>query len=197
MKKFFVFVAILALAVSTLACGFTAQGNGWQVQVGDPTQVPVVSTQVVPTVQNVENPPTAQAVAPVEQFTLYESEGGIPFSGSVWNADVAPDEIEVLTGGPMAIGGVSLPGGENRGSVIILLPGTKVVPYEVKNLLAGANWHASYRPTKVDEATWRALVNDRVMAMQQAPNCSLGVGCKTIDVLIVGPDGVVDRWTVQ
>lgn len=133
----------------------------------------------------------------VDAFTPYESEGGIPFSGTVWNADVAPDEIEVLTAGPLTVAGVSLPGGEKRGSVLILLPDTKVVSYEVTGLVAGANWHASYRPTKVDEATWRSLINDRVIAMQQAPNCHPGTGCITIDVLVIDSTGVVAQWTVS
>ena len=33
-------------------------------------------------------------------------------------------------------------------------------------------------------------------AMQQPPNCTPGTGCKVIDVLIVGPNGVVAQWTV-
>lgn len=134
---------------------------------------------------------------PAAGLSLYESEGGIPYEGANWAADVAPDEIEVLTGGPAKIAGISLPGGVDRGSVILLLPGDEVISYTVTELVTGANWHGSYRPiaNPTAESTWRALANDRVAAMQQAPNCTPGTGCTTVDVLVIGPGPtVVTQW---
>lgn len=145
--------------------------------------------------------PTPELSISTMSFVPYEPEGGIPYSGSTWNVDVAPDEIEVLTGGPACIAGVCLPGGTNRGFVIILLPDPDVVvSYTVTGLVAGSNWHASYRPLSMPnlENVWRSLAEDRVAAMRLAPNCTDGNGCDIIDVLIVGPNEVVvDQWIVQ
>lgn len=151
-----------------------------------PTPYPVVAT---PT----SIPPIGSNGVP------YEQEGGIPYSGTSWSADVAPDEVEVLTAGPANIAGVVLPGGIDRGSVIVLLSDpTKVVHYTVANLVTGANWHGAYRlASPRDEATWRAIANDRVQAMMAVPNCTSGRGCAVVDVLVVSPTGVVAQWTVK
>lgn len=149
---------------------------------------------------SVPNTPTPVPPSSGSGFVPYEQEGGIPWSGAAWSADVAPDEIEVLTAGPANIAGVSLPGGVDRGSVIVFLPDPKkVVQYTVTGLVTGANWHGSYRPLTdpTTESTWRILANDRVAAMQEAPNCTSGLGCVIIDVLVVGPEGVVAQWVVQ
>lgn len=156
-----------------------------------------------PPPQPVQPPPTGPVQPPPSGspgFSLHESEGGIPYAGASWATDVAPDEIEVLTAGPLRVAGVSLSGGAERGSVLLLLPGTNVVPYQVSGLIAGSNWHGAYRPVANPSAeeTWRPLANDRVAAMRQAPNCSSGRGCNIVDVLIVGPGPkVVAQWTVQ
>lgn len=142
---------------------------------------------------------TGQPISQATQWPLYENEGGIPYDGSTFNVDVAPDEIEVLTAGPAVIAGIELPGGVDRGSIIILLPDRdKVVSYKISGLIPGANWHGSYRPIEnpASEANWRALANDRVLAMQVAPNCTSGTGCTTIDVLVIGPSGVIAQWVV-
>lgn len=158
-----------------------------------PTVTPMVAN-VLPTVQ-----PTQPAVpVATDEWVPYDKAGGIPYSGTTWAVDVAPDEIEVLTAGPACIAGVCLPGGTERGSLIILLPGAEVIHYEVTGLIAGSNWHGAYRPLgdPANESTWRALANDRISAMQQAPNCTPGTGCKVIDVLVVGPNGVVAQWVI-
>jgi len=172
-------------------------------------QTPWVITVVVQ--QLVIDPLSTSAPAPTAQpsfvaqvlaeWNPYEFEGGIPYNGTTWSVDVAPDEIEVFTSGPACIAGVCLPGGTERGSIIILLPGSEVVHYEVTGVIPGSNWHGSYRPLSGDsagEATWRALANDRIAAMQVAPNCTPGKGCTVIDVLVVGPDNkVVAQWVVN
>lgn len=138
-------------------------------------------------------PPTADSNAAPE---LYENEGGIPFNGTSISLDVSPKEVEVVTGGPMTINGRALPGGTDRGSVVIFLPGSSVTSYKATEVVSGSNWHGSYSfgrtPTEVD---WRALAEDRIAAMKQSPNCSTGKGCQTIDVLIVGPSGIVADWS--
>lgn len=143
-----------------------------------PTATVTATATVTPTAVLVRLPPP------------YESEGGLPTSETSWTFDVAPHEVEVLTAGPASIAGVNLPGGENRGSVILLLPdptGAKVVRYTVTNLLPGSNWHGAYDlghpPSDAEVA---ALVQDRVRAMQGWPNCTDGNGCATVDVLVVG-----------
>lgn len=127
----------------------------------------------------------------------YDVAGGIPYNGTDWNVDVAPDELEVFTGGPMSIDGTSLSGGETRGSVIVFLPDpNKVVHYTVNDVIAGSNWHASYRPLDPQsKSTWSALADFTVANMHKAPNCTPGKGCSVVDVLIVGPNGIIANWT--
>jgi hypothetical protein len=192
--------ALCVVALGTLVIGgVVASDHGVRVQ--SPV---VVATEEQVAQAPVESSPDAQAPemsdpAPETQnFAPYESEGGIPYSGKEWVVDVAPGEIEVFTGGPMTISGVSLKGGETRGSVLILLPGAKVTRYTVTNVLPGSNWHGSYHPTLVDESVWRALANDRVTAMiNSQDNCSLGLGCTTVDVLVIDSTGVVAQWTIS
>lgn len=162
---------------------------------GPSTAVPVVApTQVAATTARGTNQSGVE-------FPLYQSVGGIPFpTANMIEADVAPDEIVVITGGPMVAAGKNLPGGETRGSVVLFLPDpAKVIHQKVTDLLPGSNWEGRYRPlaSPNSETTWRGLANDRVVAMKVAPNCTPGRGCAIVDVLIVGPSGVVAQWTVQ
>lgn len=130
----------------------------------------------------------------------YESEGGIPYNGSEWDCDVAPNEIQVLTGGPAEINGVKLPGGTNpdRGSVILLLPEDIVISYTVRELIAGSNWHGAYDYNRVPtEDDWQLLVENRVEAMMEAPNGTSGKGCQIVDVLVVQGEKIVFQNTYQ
>lgn len=200
-------IALLMIAVFAItACAPKAQATAaaqaatqtpWIVVVtGIPFQPDVKPTPPAATAQ----PPVA-APAAVTGWNPYDSAGGIPYNGTSWNVDVAPDELEVFTAGPASIAGINLPGGIERGSIIILLPGTEVIHYEVTGVIAGSNWHGSYRPIGGNpsaEATWLSLANDRVAAMQTAPNCTPGKGCIVIDVLVVGPGNiVVAQWVVN
>lgn len=140
------------------------------------------------------------ATPTTNQWVAFESEGGIPFNGDAINVDVAPDELEVITAGPISVNGVMLPGGTTRGSVVIFLSDPNmVVHYEGTSVIAGSNWHASYRPQSdpTSESTWRSLAEFTVNNMLLAPNCSYGTGCTTIDVLVVGPSGIIDQWTLS
>jgi len=161
------------------------------------TRVVTVVVTPTPAPSSPSATPAAVAQAPSSgDLPLYESEGGIPYNGTDWNLDVAPDEIEVLTSGPATVAGVKLPGGTNRGSVIVFLPASsEVVRYTATGLLPGSNWHGAYRPLVADEAMWRRIAEDRVQAMMVAPNCTPGKGCKVVDVLVVGPTGKVAQWT--
>jgi len=215
MKKMFVLSVLVSLVLA--ACG----GNATATLVA-PTRDPMIDALATSQVQQaqalaaiqtqlaqakepvVNDTPIPQPIRPaapdvVSEWTPYESEGGVSYNGTTWSVDVAPDEIEVLTAGPATIAGVSLPGGVERGSIIILLPGSEVIHYEVSGLIAGSNWHGSYRPVgdPTIETTWRSLAEDRIKAMQIAPNCTSGKGCVTIDVLVIGPGNkVVAQWVI-
>ncbi len=162
------------------------------------TQVP---TMVLPTAMPVVTMATLPTEKAAEALPLHENEGGIPYSGDTFNVDVAPDEIEVLTAGPAEAAGVKLPGGELRGSLIIMLPDTEgkvVVRYTITGLVPGSNWHGSYRPLVSPGLIWKTLVDDRVAAMfNELNNCSLGIGCDTVDVLVINQEGIVSQQVVN
>ncbi len=130
----------------------------------------------------------------------YESEGGIPYNGSEWTCDVAPDEIECLSVGPGESAGVEFKGGANpdRGGIFIFLPGKEVIRYQVKKLIEGSNWHGAYdynrTPTEED---WKLLVEDRIQAMMQAPNGTSGKGCQIVDVAVISDGKVIFQKTYQ
>ncbi len=152
------------------------------------------------TVNVVEIGQSQTAAAPASgQFECYESEGGIPFSPATgWRADVAPDEVEVFTGGPMKVAGIKLPGGTNRGSVVLFLPSPdRVIDIAADEVKPGSNWHCAMRPVDSprEESTWRAIADFWVSMNKQAPNCTPGKGCTTVDVLIVDNGKVIARWT--
>lgn len=200
----YIAIAAIVVALGVAALAYVGLTQGWyrgpEGEVGaqgpaGPTTEVVQAATAIP----------AQVVVDIQKdvnsgsWEPYDSAGGIPYNGTAWNVDVAPDELEIFTAGPACIAGVCLPGGETRGSIIILLPGAQVIHYEVTGVIAGSNWHGSYRPLgdPTVEATWRSLALDRIAAMQKAPNCTPGTGCLTIDVLVVGPGNtVVDKWTV-
>jgi len=128
----------------------------------------------------------------------YESEGGIPYSGSVWTCDVALNEIECLTVGPGESAGVEFKGGANpdRGGIFIFLPGKQVIRYQVSKLIEGSNWHGAYDYNRVPkENDWKLLVDDRVKAMMEAPNGTSGKGCQIVDVAVISDGSVVFQTT--
>jgi len=132
----------------------------------------------------------------------YEKEGGLPTSGTTWTFDVFPEEIEVLTGGPGMINGVKLPGGDNpdRGFVIIMLPSTDTIRYEVTELWPGSNWHAAYKYGRIPiEADWRALLDQRSFAMfdPNEGNGAHGKGVLILDQVVVQGNEVIFQRTVE
>ena len=128
----------------------------------------------------------------------YESEGGIPYSGSEWTCDVAPDEIECLSVGPGESVGVEFKGGANpdRGGIFIFLPGEQVIRYQASKLIEGSNWHGAYDYNRVPkENDWKLLLDDRVKAMMEAPNGTSGKGCQIVDVAVISDGSVVFQTT--
>lgn len=124
----------------------------------------------------------------------YDVAGGIPYNGREWHGDVAPDEIEVFTGGPMTVEVIdsqgkavkkAFPGGENRGTVILFVGKDKVSPIRVDGVIPGANWHGAYRPVESPQKSWQSLLDDRLGAMKAAPNCTPGKGCEQVDFLVI------------
>jgi len=188
---------LVALGAAVVIAGAFATGRN----TAEPTKVPPAPVSKE-SAEEIETPvgETEAGETPETNDTLpepYESEGGVPYTGVTWTTDVAPKEIEVYTCGPARVAGVELSGGENRGSVIIVLPSTKVVHYTIADVIAGSGWHGAYsfehQPSETD---WQALVNNRVAAMKKAPNCAAGNGCSIVDILVIGPGPlVVDQWT--
>lgn len=142
---------------------------------------------------------TPEGIVPVP----YETEGGLPTSGTTWAFDVISKETEVLTGGVGMINGAKLPGGDNpdRGFVIIMLPSTNTtIRYEVSELWPGSNWHASYKygriPTKVD---WQALLDQRTNAMfdPKEGNGTHGEGVWILDQIVVQGTNIIFQQTVK
>lgn len=216
-RKFIEQGIIAATAAALAACGGGGNGKGnessqYPTRVPSTTPTPTARPDMTatPTERLTSTPIEAKTFTPEPSPTLdqswqpYESEGGIPFNGTVAEFDVAPDEIEVLTAGPARIAGVDLPGGETRGSIILMLPDQdsdsqhtpRVIRYRVDNLIPGSNWHGSYRPLQSNRnaksiSTWASLAKDRAQAMIEAPNCSFGTGCETLDILVVKPGNEV------
>lgn len=193
-------VAVVALIVAGVL--------GWQWlkdnDNGTTSVAPPVTVLVDPSVPPTATPMPPTATLPPEtptanEWVAFESEGGVPFNGSSINVDVAPDELEVITAGPVTVNGISLPGGYDRGSIVIFLPDTNVIHYTADNVIPGSNWHASYRPQSdpTIESTWMSLVDFTVANMFGAPNCSPGTGCMVVDILVVSPSGVIAQWTVS
>jgi hypothetical protein len=165
------------------------------------TAVAVETTAQERSITEITKETSSASVAEGELPAFYETEGGIPYEGTSWNVDVAPNEIEVFTGGPCEINGVKLPGGTNpdRGSVVILLPSSQVIHYTIKGVISGSNWHGAidFVDKVPQEKDWKALVNDRVQAMSVEPNGTLGKGCKVVDVLVVQGTNVVFQQTYE
>lgn len=99
-------------------------------------------------------------------------------------------EIHAVTAGTIRVAGVSLPGGQDRGSVVILLP---PATYHITELTPTWNWHGAFR---LEPNGWGALA-DVLAAQQMIPGtCSGTNGCSFVDVLVVGPDGLISQYEV-
>ena len=115
------------------------------------------------------------------------SDTGIPNATS-FVLQVEPGTIHTWTSGPVCVSDVCLPGGEQRGSVVIMLP--KNDAYILTDLVPGHNWHGAY----YGEANqWEILAEVIVNTMKKPGNCGTSP-CNIIDVLVVGPNGVVTQF---
>jgi hypothetical protein len=153
-----------------------------QAQTSDETQPP-------PTIlEQAQTPATTPRTGFPQRFL---SETGIP-PGTTLTIEVDPETLHVVTAGPACLEGICVPGGEQRGSVIILLPRDE--PYTLTNLVPTQNWHGAYHGSPEQ---WEILAEDRVAAMHMANNCTGGNPCAIVDVLVVGPEGVVSQYIDQ
>jgi hypothetical protein len=119
------------------------------------------------------------------------SEGNIPDS-TMLKVDVGSGTIHCLTSGPVCFETTCLPGGENRGSVVILLP--RGESYTLTHMVPTQNWHGAYYG-QLDQ--WNLLAEERISAMQKPGNCTDGRACSIVDVLVIGEEGIVAHYTVE
>ncbi len=126
---------------------------------------------------------------PMPGFSFYFGEIPVVADGT-WDVAVDNGEIHVWTSGPVCVAGVCLPGGETRGSVVLMLPSEQ--PYLLTGLVPGANWHGEYLVPNNEQ--WQELADDRVNSMRLKGNCTDGLSCSIVDVLVVGPDGIVHQY---
>lgn len=142
------------------------------------------------TVQESDTNTATQPELPVVEVTSpqrYISEENLP-DGTFMSVTVPVGEIHAMTSGPICVAEVCLPGGEDRGSVVIFLPGAT---YNVTGLVPKWNWHGAYYATPEQ---WRVIADQMVGDMRNPDNCSGGDGCSIVDVLVVSPDGVVEQY---
>ncbi len=177
------------------------EGTAAAVEKTTPETTTVTTTEQEAIETTVETTKESSVVKPGRIPEPYESEGGIPYNGSTWAADVAPDEIEVLSVGPGSSTGVDFKGGANPdigGIFIFLGNGNQVTHYTVENLIAGNNWHGAYdfdRP--ITETDWKLLTEDRVKAMMQPPNGTSGNGCDIVQVAVIKGNEVIFQQTYE
>jgi hypothetical protein len=126
--------------------------------------------------------------------------GGIPGAGETeLSIPVNFGEVHVITSGPVCVSGteICLLGGvdsQKRGSVVVLLPRDE--PYLLTGLVPLNNWHGSYTAqTNHAQALAESWANEMTEKLPSNMNCD--GGCDIIDILIIGPDGVVESYTVQ
>lgn len=116
------------------------------------------------------------------------SEAGIP-KGPSMTISVNSNELHAVTSGPICVERICLPGGSDRGSVVILLPQAQ---YEITGLTPYWNWHGGYYGS-ADK--WNVLATELARQQKIPGTCSDGDGCSIVDVLVVGPKGIVAQYT--
>jgi hypothetical protein len=118
---------------------------------------------------------------------IISSMPGIP-AGNSMTIRVQNGEIHAMTAGAISVAGVSLPGGRDRGGVVILLPSAI---YSITDLHPTYNWHGVFR---LEPNEWASLA-DVLAAQQMIPGtCVATEGCAFVDVLVVGPNGVIAQY---
>lgn len=151
----------------------------------DVSEIPPISTQ--PEDERIAAPSCWQGE--ISTYPGYiDGESHVPKDSTTIQGYVPTGQIHAITGGTARVKDISLPGGVDRGSVIILLPEWS---YTVEGLNPNYNWRGMFKLASDD---WKALA--KVLAAQQMipGTCSDGDGCSTIDVLAVGPEGMVEQF---
>lgn len=149
-----------------------------------------IATQLYPTV-------TPQISSTNHNFNICDSistypgflraEDRIP-PGTSMEITVEDGEIHAITAGTIRVAGVSLYGGQDRGSVVVLLPSAT---YNITELNPTWNWHGAFRL----EANGAESLADVLAAQQMIPGtCSDSNGCSIVDVLVVGPNGAISQY---
>ena len=126
---------------------------------------------------------------------LVQSEVRIPATGTSLALRVSPGQVHIVTCGPIRVFDFALPGGADRGSLVLLLPDeTDTVDYLLEDLVPTHNWHGVYElgrhPSGEDI---EFILAEKLPETKRAPNCI--DGCDVLDVLVVGPDGIVVHET--
>lgn len=133
-----------------------------------------------------------QPVHPIAGADIHEPEHkevDIP-EGSEMSILVEAGTVQALTSGPICALGKCLPGGQTRGSVVILLP--RDVPYHITGLVPRKNWRGIYRAS-VEDA--QSIASDRARSMKSPGSCTNGSACNSVDVMIIGPTGILKEYT--
>jgi hypothetical protein len=206
-------VIIIVIFVLTLGYGFKFYNSwfkyGQKAEAEEKTIVEetIVEEKAEPETATIEEEEAAEVVEEISTAVPegvipepYESEGGIPYSGSEWTCDVAPDEIECLSVGPGESAGVEFKGGANpdESGIFIFLPGEEVIRYKVSKLFEGSNWHGAYDYDRIPtDEDWKLLVEDRVQAMMEPPNGTSGKGCQIVKVAVISGDQVIYQKTFE
>jgi hypothetical protein len=151
---------------------------------------PLPEIQATPTVtmQPATPSPTTQICEDISKYPgNFLSMERIP-AGDSMTITVQNGEIHAVTAGTISVAGVSLRGGRDRGSVVILLPSAT---YTITELNPTWNWRGAFR---LEPNEWNALAH--VLAAQQRipGTCSDPNGCNFVDVLVVGPDGIISQY---
>lgn len=107
-----------------------------------------------------------------------------PKNGNTLVVSAEKDQMVTLTGGPMRWGNVDFPGGTSRGSVLIFLGPIK--DQTVTNLTTGENWWRVYNGTD-----YKAILEDRIKAMREPPNCTDKKGCAAVDYAVIGSNSAI------
>lgn len=137
-----------------------------------------------------ESDNNANSELPLVEVTypqLFFTEENFP-EGTSTKIQVGEGEIHAMTAGTICVASMCLPGGTDRGSVVIFLPSAV---YNVTGLNPTYNWHGAYY---ADPSQWE-IIADQLAGEQKIPGtCSDGDGCSTVDVVIVGPEGIIGQY---
>lgn len=182
-------LALMALSISGYFLDSQATPGAEEISVQEPESAIAVSSTSGAAVTSVQSTVTSQQVTQqsptLPQNFLYEDR--IPNDTSM-TITVNNGEIHAVTAGQICVMDVCLPGGVDRGSVVVLLPAAE---YELTGLVPMWNWHGAYYGTP-DQ--WRILAEQLAKEQKIPGTCSDGDGCSIVDVLVIDPNGIVDQY---